>query len=153
MKALNKLGAFFVVVVGLLSMFGSQNTPTRSEPEPRFTSFSVAPQSVCLNQGIPLVQVNYEYDPDGWTNENTLCTTIYANGDVVHPTIRHQCLDDGTSGSYTFNLTKHFGTNVPPSVTVRVELAPSVSGAIYDSREGTVTTIVDCPPPGGIPNP
>ena len=100
-----------------------------------------------------MVQVSYEFDPDGWNNENTLCTTIYANDDVVHPTVRHQCLDSGTSGSYTFNLTEHFGVNAPPTVTVRVTLSPLVSGTTYDSREGSVTTRIDCPPPGGLPNP
>ncbi|CAM3851322.1 hypothetical protein [Rheinheimera salexigens] len=152
MNNLKIIGIGCIVVIGLAAMLGSQSTP-RSSPEPVFTSFSLVPQVVCLNQGIPLVQVNYEFDPDGWNNENTLCTTIYANGDTVHPTLRHQCLSDGTTGSYTFNLQDHFGTNIPQQVTVRVELTPSVAGETYDFREGVVDTRVDCPPAGGVPIP
>lgn len=155
MKHINIYGVTFVFILGILSMFGSQSSPSSStsSPSPVFTAFEVNPGIVCLNTSIPLVQVNYTFDPDGWSNPNTLCTQIMANGVTVHPEIRHQCLDDGTSGSYTFNLTEVFGGNVPSEVTVQVELLPLVAGDVYDTRAATITTRVDCLPPGGLPNP
>ena len=154
MNILKTTSLSIVFLFGIASMLGSQSSSTRSStPEPSLTSFTVGPPIVCLNQGIPLVQVSYEFDPDGWSNENTLCTQITANGQVVHPTLRHQCLDDGTTGNYTFNIVEQFGTNAPAEITVMVELLPLVSGDAYDSLSGTVTTEVACPPPGGLPNP
>ena len=155
MKYINNYGVTFVVVLGILSMFGSQSNSSSSNntPNPVFTAFSVNPGLVCLNTSIPLVQVTYTFDPDGWSNENTLCTQIKANGVTVHPELRHQCLDDGTSGSYSFNLTDKFGGNVPSEITVQVELLPLVAGDAYDVRAATIATRVDCPPPGGVPNP
>ena len=153
MKNLNRFGLLSVVILGIAAMLGSQSSSTRSDPEPEFTSFSLAPAAVCLNQGLPLIQVDYTFDPDGWSNETTLCTTIEANGQTVHDEWRHQCLDDGTSGTYTFSVFEQFGTNVPPEITVSVQLLPLVDDDAYDIVSGTVTTIPDCPPPGGIPNP
>lgn len=148
MKYLNKAGLFIILIIGITSMFGSQNSTVRNTPEPRFTSFSVNPLSVCLNIGIPLVQISYEFDPDGWINENTLCTNVLANGEYIHQTIRHQCLDDGTSGSLTFNLADQFGTNTPSEIVIRVELVPLVAGVEHDSRERAISTSINCTQPG-----
>lgn len=154
-KSLKTIGLVSSVIIGIAGIIasGSNNTRTQSEPEPRFTAFSVEPAAVCLNVGVDFVRVSYTVDPDGWSNPSTLCVDVLANGQQIHNTVHHQCLNNGTSGELTFRPTQFFGSNVPSSITVGVRLVPSVAGQEKDSRQTTITTNPACPPPGNIPNP
>jgi len=145
-------GAVLCVIAATISACKTTSTTSTPANDPEFTSFSIAPNLVCLNQGFPLVQVSYEFDIGDWSNPSTLCTTLRVDGQTI-PTLRHLCADDGTSSTFTFNLNDVFGTNVPPQVTVEVELGPSIAGDAEDVVSGSVQTRIDCPPasptPGG----
>lgn len=139
-----------IIVIGFLAGCPKTQQP---EPEPRFTAFSVSPANVRLNVGLDFVRVAYEFDPDGWSNPNTLCVDVLANGQILHTTEHHQCLSDGTSGELTFRPTLFFGSNVPSTIEVSARLVPSIAGETKDTRSAAITTQTDCPPPDPIPNP
>lgn len=152
MKLAERAAFLAVIGAGLLVMPASQ--PRTGEPQressPEFTSFSVTPEAICINFGVPVVTVSYTFDPHDWSNPATLCTKVKANGEPLHVTVNHQCLNDGTSGTLAFNLLDFFNNAPPSEITVTAQLNPSIAGDVYDTVQATVTA-VNCDPPGTRP--
>jgi hypothetical protein len=101
------------------------------------------------------VRVAYTFDPDGWSNPNTLCVAVLVNDLAPYPTTVHKCLSDGTSHELTFQPSQVFGANVPSTMTVTGYLKSlyAQNQNAFDTGARTVTTRVDCPPPGQVPTP
>jgi hypothetical protein len=154
-----RIAPFLVVVgLGLLLMPASQQ-PTvgggtggsSRAPSPTFTSFSVSPKPLCINFGVPVMHVNYTFDPDGWSNPDTLCVRLKANGQFLHNTPNFKCLNEGTSHSHSFNVMDFFNNAPPATITVTGELVPSIAGNPYHTAEDSLTA-GNCGPPGTMPN-
>lgn len=152
-----RITSFAVIACSVLTACPPRSSPppTRPDPAPRFTAFDVGPSPLCLNIGIPLVRVAYSFDPDGWSNPNTLCVAVLVNDLAPYPTTVHKCLSDGTSHELTFQPSQVFGANVPSTMTVTGYLKSlyAQNQNAFDTQARTVTTIVDCPPAGGVPTP
>lgn len=143
---------FLIAVLLSVSACSSLGDENRDTPEPEFTNFIAGPSPVCLNVGVPIVRLSYEYDADGWpTNTGgTLCVQIRANDRAAHPTLRHSCIDQGTSGVLTMNVSDLFGANAPQTINFTGELVTSIAGTVKDTAETSIATRVDCQQPGTI---
>ncbi len=153
-KSTKRLAAVAVLAVTTVALTGCPRTQNRQPPaqDPEFTRFVVQPSILCLNTpGLLTFRIGYTVALNDWSNPNTLCVDLSANEEKLHPTLHHQCMDDGTEGSYTVSVTDVFGTNVPSSITFKGELVPSVAGETKDTETVTVTTDNSCPPPGVTP--
>ena len=122
---------------------GGSGTTSRA---PSFSSFSVTPNPLCLNFGVPVVNVSYTIDPAGWSNPNTLCVGVEANGEYVHNTPNHKCLSDGASQILSFNALDFFNNAPPSTITITATLRPSIAGDPYDTRSASITAM-NCEPP------
>jgi hypothetical protein len=145
-------GCLFALTLVQLAGCQTRDAPEQGpERQPAFASFS-ATERVCLNHaGIPIARVVYDVSLNDWSNPSTLCVDLFANGEAIHPTVHQQCMDDGTSGEYTFSLIEHFGSNIPSEFTIMGELVPAVAGETQDTASTTVVTDLNCPPPDNLP--
>jgi hypothetical protein len=117
---------------------------------PDLTAFSVAPNRLCVNVGVPIVRLAWSVRGG---EVRTCMSFLKVNGTGIDPAVfGPQGIDEGRCGSgdydreVSFSLRDVFGNNIPSQVTITGDLTRQnqagvfVGGEVVESGSASLTT-------------